>query len=124
MWPTERLSTLGHRLTTVSGQKHRQGETRWECQNVRFGSEADSLHSTVLCLLYPGKRTSQRLAARRIYEDTPHEGFRRILGPLVRLARSTILSIALCHPASASFNAFPAAARGSATSGVTCSSSR
>jgi hypothetical protein len=34
--------------------------------NVRFGSKADSLHSTLLCLLYPRKRTSQRLDAGRI----------------------------------------------------------
>jgi hypothetical protein len=32
--------------------------------HVRYGSKADSLQSTVLCLLYPRKLTSQRLCGR------------------------------------------------------------
>jgi hypothetical protein len=33
-------------------------------RHVRFVSKADSLRSTVLCLLYPRKPTSQRLCGR------------------------------------------------------------
>jgi hypothetical protein len=46
--------------------------------------------------------------------------YRRVSGPLVRLARSAILSSALCQPCSASFMAFSVAALASAILGERC----
>jgi hypothetical protein len=47
--------------------------------------------------------------------DEWRTSYRRVLGPLIRLARSAILSMAFCQPASASFMALSVAALASST---------
>jgi hypothetical protein len=77
------------------------------CQEARRELDGASLHPWHLCysLVYPS--------------DEWRRSYRRVWGPLVRLARSAILSIALCQPASASFMALNMAALVSAISGET-----